>query len=655
MDINYKTVEELRFLTFPGTFNTESFFSLQDERYNNYAERIDNNKISLNDILIIREIFLKCGYNFKDDTKFENLLIDLFEAKNKGSLTKKMPDFDIEKYDKVLAKCQIDEIPQESKPLLYFEKDGTKYVGFQKYIKAALVLKERIKAFKEENKKGYESLNRENIKEAIERAIDDIKENKPCPEQKVAIATSLINKAFSVITGGPGTGKTTVVFTLINAFVKLNEVKTDDIVLLAPTGRASARIKDQVKAQAIDCKDFDFAGIKNKTIHSYLGKISLDEKNKKEEKLVIVDESSMVDIYLMAALFNSLDPNKTSLILVGDYNQLPSVDAGCVMADLSDYNKVNDTVLDIIKELLPENIFDNDQDNGEKPQKPCEFISRLNWNHRANSKDLNDAFKAIENNRDLFEKIINLRESDDFIKKGAYYIDFKDNTNDKIGFISKFLKKAYFDKDSGLQDKSYFEYVKDVKINDKNPLKEDDEVKKKIDTILSHLNKYKILTPLHKGLFGCDSINRRFINEYKKEIKYKAGEIFPGMGIMITKNNYRDNINNGDVGVVLEGSSGILYGVFKVKDEYKAFPLTSLDNYDYAFAMTVHKSQGSEYEHVLIPIPEYDENNDILNKQLLYTAVTRAKESFILQGSKENIINMCQKTVKRENAIDLFN
>ncbi|MBQ7257970.1 MAG: exodeoxyribonuclease V subunit alpha [Abditibacteriota bacterium] len=668
-EITDRTKEDLRFLTFPGTFGDDEFFIENDDIYNNYADKLETNKISLDDILIIREIFLKCGYNFKDNNDLEDFLITLFEAKNKGSLTVEVDNSIVNnsKYGNVFSSiCLSDEHLKDNfskTPVIYFDIKGVEYAGFQKYVKAALYLKKKLSDFISENKNNYEKINVEEIKESINEALEGI-DKQPCPEQKVAIATSMVNKAFSVITGGPGTGKTTVVFSLISSLVNLSEkqgekINPEDIVLLAPTGRASSRIKDQVKAQAEKkSSGFEFSRIENSTIHSFLKNISLEKNEKKEnsKKFVIVDESSMVDIYLMAALFNRLDPKETRLVLVGDYKQLPSVDAGCVMADLSNYTNKDEAVIGYIKKVLGvDNIFETNQGNGEFPAKPKTFLSKLNWNHRVNdsSKVLNQAFKEIDEYKD--GSIENIKQWTDksYPETGAFYNNLQDNS-EKVKYVSGFLSKAYFEKDEELGE-SYINYIKNILIEDIYNLDKD-----KIDIILKHLNKYKILTSMHGGLLGCDSINRRFMKEYREKIGDKRN-ICPGMGIMITKNNFRDNIYNGDVGVVLEGkiSSGseethILYVVFKVKDEYRAFPLTSLENYDIAFAMTIHKSQGSEYENVLIPIEEFDENNDLLTKQLLYTAVTRAKNSFVLMGSMENIKKMCGKEVKRDNAIELF-
>jgi exodeoxyribonuclease V alpha subunit len=368
----------------------------------------------------------------------------------------------------------------------------------------------------------------------------------------------------------------------------------------------------------------------------------------------------------MASLFNHLNSQITRIVLVGDYKQLPSVDAGCVMADLSLFKEENKDVIDYIKEILSdEKIFETEQENGELVEKPNTFVSKLKWNHRVNDSAmiLNKAFKEIDafdsKKGGFISNITPLVNPMDYPETGAYYNDLKDNSI-KIKYVSNFLSKAYFEKDKKLGNKSYIDYIKDFEIDDLSKLNTDCNYRSKIENILDHLNKYKVLTSMRRGMLGCESINRRFMKEFRDKIGDKR-DICPGMGIMITRNRNHDNIFNGDVGVVLKGkiTSGseereILYVVFNVKDEYKSIPLTSLEYYDVAFAMTIHKSQGSEYENVLIPIEEFDENNDLLTKQLLYTAVTRAKNSFVLLGSMEDIRKMCGKEAKRDNHIDLF-
>lgn len=655
MDIDIKTAESLRFLTY-GSFGTECFFESEScKRYEKYAYLLEENAINEEDVFTIRDILQAVnveGENLKDENSkasaLENFLLDLFVAKNKGSLTVPFENTNLIKdFPDVFAEYKTE--IKDFKPVVWFEKEGRTYAGFHKYVKAAILLRDKISQRLDVNKNCVSNINTQTIteiKNAIDRTVGMFDPKfAPCNEQKVAVCTGMLNKSLSVITGGPGTGKTTVVFSLVNALKEAENLKPEDIFLLAPTGKASLRIKEQVVSQAEKTgADISFyEKTESSTMHSFLGDISLKKKNiKRNYKLVIVDEVSMVDIYLMACLFENLDAEKTRLVLVGDYNQLPSVDAGCVMADLTDGKTDMYSISKKVKEVLGEDLFSDKNDPCFMPEN---FRAELRINHRAGNDDLKNAFIAVENEKNIGNSL-KTTDLNGFIQAnpGAYIIETDKNTlKEKSDIIYGVLDFAFGDE--------YKQKAKNIsqKLDFENLIVE--SVYSDLDELFACVNKYKILCSKRRGFTGCNTVNRRFAEKYAG----RRRETFAvGMPIMITRNNRKYNVFNGDIGIVLCDRNKNMRLVFCIKNQYRAYMLSDFEFYEYAFACTIHKSQGSEYENVLIPLDTVEKGDEFMSKQLLYTAITRAKNSFAVLGNLKDIETMCQNRLVRENAIDLL-
>lgn len=654
IEYSQRTIDDLRFLTFPHSFKEGSFL---EGRYDKYANNMENQKLTIDDVLLIKDFFTILDLDINNEENVEDFLLDLFAAKNNGSLTCNCSEhvsYRESKYNKLFCfknknkKLNIDEL---NNPIVIFEDENEKpvFAGFQKYIKAFILLKEKLNSFIEENRNNYNNIKTSDYKNILDNTIENLKGAKPCPEQRVAIANSMINKSFSVITGGPGTGKTTVVFSLIQALVNLENLKPEDICLMAPTGRAATRIKEQVEKQA---EENGFEGAKlidASTIHKFLQKIDLDPKRKpsKKYKLVVVDEMSMVDVYLMSSLLLKFDPTETKVILVGDVNQLPSVDTGCVLYDIvKDKEKLKDeNIINMVKEITSDNIFETKQDNDLCPSVPCGFISDLRFNHRAKSIDLNKVFVEIEDEEKLSLKIIDKTKLSE--AKGPNFIKMT-SVNDNLNLIMDYLNHAYFDKDEELGD-SYINYVKKLSESFVWSNGIDNEF---FDKLFNHINKYRVLCPKRKGIYGSEKINRMFYNTYSNEVRENAK--YPnGIGVMVIRNDYKINLSNGDIGIILRDKENTYKVVFKIKDEYVSYSLSNLESFENAFALSIHKSQGSEYKNVFIPI-EPSDNDEFLTKELIYTAVTRAKESFVIFSEEKTLEYMRKNKIERINHLGLY-
>lgn len=383
---------------------------------------------------------------------------------------------------------------------------------------------------------------------------------------------SCFEENISIITGGPGTGKTTIINTISKIFLENGY----NISLCAPTGRAAKRIEETT-------------GIEAKTIHRMLGYIpssyddighfEYNEDNPLDTDLIIIDEMSMVDVVLFEKLLRGIKDN-TKLIIVGDVDQLPSVGAGNVLKDLINSNKIKYTkLIDIFRQSENSNIIVNAHkiNNGQEPI--------LN-----------------EKNSDFF-----------FLNTDAPSI----TRNVVVDLISRRLPKAYG-----------YDYSKDI----------------------------QILTQSRKGICGVFELNK-LLQDILNPKTETSDEILVGNKlfrvndkVMQTKNNYNlsfvddegeENfgVYNGDMGhiIFIDESSNKL--TVEMDDKRLIdYSLEDLDNLELAYAITIHKSQGSEFKSVIIPM--FDGYKLLQTRNLLYTAITRAKENIVLVGDKNVMNNM---------------
>ncbi len=367
-------------------------------------------------------------------------------------------------------------------------------------------------------------------------------------EQLEAIRNSLLHKIL-ILTGGPGTGKTTALKGIIESYKKLEK----KIMLAAPTGRAAKRMSEVI-------------GMEARTIHRLLEYNPQDrffarsEENPLETDLLVIDEISMIDTMLMHNLISAVNSG-TTLILVGDADQLPSVGCGNVLNDLIRSEKIPTVMLTKIFRQAEE--------------------SRIVVNaHKINKGE----FPFITNN-----------ENSDF-----FFIQEADNSKIPDVIIELASQR--------LPAKYGFDPMKDI----------------------------QVLTPMYKGDAGADNLNRLLQNSLNKnEILLKRGgrEYKTGDKIMQLKNNYEKDVFNGDIGLInrIDTEEEIVEVIFNGKKV--EYDFLELEDITLAYAVTVHKSQGSEYPCVIMPLTTA--HYIMLQRNLLYTAVTRASRMMVLVGSKQ--------------------
>ena len=397
-------------------------------------------------------------------------------------------------------------------------------------------------------------------------------------EQKHAIDVCL-NNMISVVTGGPGTGKTTIIKTIIDIL----EEKKKTYVLCAPTGRAAKRITQTTGKEA-------------KTLHRLLEINKIDDNDidmfyefqvkQVEDEVVIVDEASMIDLMMMNNLVKGIKPS-TQLIIVGDVNQLPSVGAGSVLKDI------------ILSDIVP--------------------VVELKQIYRQSAKSdiVVNAHRVNEGQYPEFKS----KDTD------LFFIPTKsiENTIEEIASLVSFRLEKYAQMDT----------VKDL----------------------------QILTPVKKTELGTIQLNEKLqeiLNtkaEYKNQVEYK-GKIFRERDkVMQIVNNYEkkysiegkffEGIYNGDIGYIkmIDKEEEKLYVEFD-DERLISYDFDELDELEHSYAITIHKSQGSEFDYVILPI--FTGYKKLLTRNLLYTAMTRAKKMLVIVGNK-NVINYMVDNLDSKN------
>jgi exodeoxyribonuclease V alpha subunit len=372
------------------------------------------------------------------------------------------------------------------------------------------------------------------------------------PEQADAIKMGLAHKV-SVITGGPGTGKSTVLKSLILILSRMGLVAK----LAAPTGRAAKRLAEA-------------SGREAKTIHRLLEydaairNFKRNRENPLKADMVIIDESSMMDITLANSLLRAISPD-SSLLLVGDVDQLPSVGPGNVLKDIID------------SRVIP--------------------VTRLQTVFRQGPGSLISLNASRINNGEFLELLPDYEGEKDF------YCIFRDDPEEIekeiISLCSSRLKNRYG-----------YDPVRDI----------------------------QVLTPMRKGIIGTENLNYRLqetLNRNFSKQEKSAARLQVGDKVMQIRNNYDKEVFNGDLGIVSGSDSD--EEMLEINFEGRRIPYESADLGEIvlAYAITVHKSQGSEFPCVIIPL--HTTHYPLLQRNLIYTAVTRGKNLVILVGSKKAI------------------
>ena len=457
-------------------------------------------------------------------------------------------------------------------------------------------------------------------------------------DQQIAAINVANNNAFSIITGGPGTGKTYTVAQLVIALQQATEsggygaenirFSTDSasLALAAPTGKAAQRMQESLQA-ALDAADIDLQLQEAKTIHRLLGigrtgRPRYDTNNPLGEDIIIVDEASMLGVELANYLVSAVKPG-ARLILLGDANQLAAVDAGAVLADLCRIPLLQP----IHAELTESRRFSAESG-----------IGKLAYQINQAEVDTQAIWQLLRQDGALNFKYVNTLQTN----------EFKDNKT--INSLSN--KKIISKMSSG-----YIEYINNIKKLLKDPVGKSmpESVKNTITSLMETFNEFRILSAGHNGEWGDHYINNYLTQWHLTELKLPLGQNtwFHGRPVMVLQNNYELGLFNGDIGFCLQTSDerSRLEVFFENKTQGIPVNLLNEEVIATAYAMTIHKSQGSEFEHVAITFD--NSHARLLSKELIYTAVTRAKKQVTIYSTKSAFEKAVQTPTERHTGLAL--
>ncbi len=480
---------------------------------------------------------------------------------------------------------------------------------------------------------------------ALTRAVAAVAGGPPAltTEQQRAVREVLASP-FALITGGPGTGKTVTAVAMLRAIAWIGTPMAQ-LAIAAPTGKAAQRLADAITlglAQSRDLSDVALATVAPapQTLHRLLGwspsrgRFARHENDPLPYRFVLVDEASMIDLAMMDRLVRALRPD-ARLVLLGDADQLPSIEAGAVFRDL------------------------------------CAGLGavRLSVNLRvakdASARRITEAAHAV-NAGVVDERFSNavtvLRSVDEVAFEGVEHLPGRwSDIGDAV--LERWWRErvaAY----PGLPERCARTYR--LRAGEF-----DDEDRRAIRELFDHHGRHRILcvTRVRGFVASADTLNDRLLARLRGEMRAgRAGrrqrELCAGAPVSVLRNDYDRGLYNGDQGVIVrvaadgdddpgmpasEGREGELMAVFPRGARFDVFPLDALGELAPAFAMTVHKAQGSEFDHVAVVLP--DQDLPLLTRELLYTAVTRARRSVLLVGDPALLGRAVSRTVERYSGV----
>uniref|UniRef100_UPI0026344E09 exodeoxyribonuclease V subunit alpha n=1 Tax=uncultured Psychrobacter sp. TaxID=259303 RepID=UPI0026344E09 len=449
------------------------------------------------------------------------------------------------------------------------------------------------------------------------------------------------NNAFSIITGGPGTGKTYTVAQLVIALQQATESGADasesirfstdsaSLALAAPTGKAAQRMQESLQA-ALDAADVELQLQEAKTIHRLLGigrtgRPRYHANNPLGEDIIIVDEASMLGVELANYLVSAVKPG-ARLILLGDANQLAAVDAGAVLADLCRIPLLQP----IHAELTESRRFTADSG-----------IGKLAYQINKTETDTHAIWQLLKHDQALSFQYVN---SINTLQTEAFLDNKIENSLSKNKTISNLTL-------------NYHSYINKIKTLLINPIEKSmpESVKDTIASLMETFNQFRVLTAGHNSEWGDHYINNYFTQWHLTELKLPLGQNtwFHGRPVMVLQNNYELGLFNGDIGFCLQTGDerSRLEVFFENKKQGIAVNLLNEQVIATAYAMTIHKSQGSEFDHVAITFD--NSHARLLSKELIYTAVTRAKKQVTIYSTKSALEKAVQTPTERHTGLAL--
>ncbi|WP_313035651.1 exodeoxyribonuclease V subunit alpha [Acinetobacter sp.] len=456
-------------------------------------------------------------------------------------------------------------------------------------------------------------------------------------EYQVQALKMVAKQALNIITGGPGTGKT---YTLARIIAVLNQAMPNiRIAMAAPTGKAAQRMKEALQNSLNDKKLQDLVTDELKqlnpiTIHRLLGlgtgsQPRFHAKQPLPYDVIVVDEASMLDLSLANMLLSAV-PDQARLILLGDADQLAAVDVGAVLADLQQVPDLAENRVHLVNSRRFE--------AGALIGKMAQFIQTQ---------------QAVQTSAALLEQFKQQVVAPSEIHAVALQAEMQDQIQLEylLAQLSRqFDRTAYYDK-LMLGYRAYIDALKSYLTADEPELW--------VTQVVKIFDDYRILAAIRHGAFGLNQLNQQIEQRLLEALSLqmsKQGDWYVGRPVMMTYNDYQLGLSNGDIGICFkrnrDGQSQ--FEVYFPSLE-KWVPANRLPkSIETAFVLTIHKSQGSEFTHTAVVLDEAAKN--LLSKELLYTAITRAKKVVSVLADPEAFVQaLTIKTIRKSGVLDKVN
>jgi exodeoxyribonuclease V alpha subunit len=418
------------------------------------------------------------------------------------------------------------------------------------------------------------------------------------PDWQAEAAKLVLRRRLAIVSGGPGTGKTTTVARILALL--LASKRELRIELAAPTGKAAARLTESIRAQAsalpVDAELRRIIGeLEARTIHRLLGyggrggRFRHDSARPLACDVVIVDEASMIDLLLMDSLLDAIPPH-ARLVLVGDKDQLASVDAGFVYGDLCEASQAAGTLRGVAVEL------------------------KRNWRFRE---------------RPGIEALAAAVRAGDGGAAVAALADplLTDATRVDPPADARAIVRQLDDEIAAVVTAAHAEDA------------------------LAALARFRLLCATNRGPYGVETLNHAIERHLREHGLVGGGDWYRGRPVLVTANDYNVGLFNGDVGVCFPDADRRMRVWFPATDgTLRAIVPASLPPHVTAWAMTVHKSQGSEFDRVIVLLPP-ERDSPLLSRELVYTAVTRARERVTILGTERTLCAAIERTASRASGL----
>ena len=447
--------------------------------------------------------------------------------------------------------------------------------------------------------------------------------------QKIAVALAL-RQQLLIVSGGPGTGKTTTVASLLACI--LHTDRDNRIMLAAPTGKAAARMLEAISQRSGDFPP-DLQPMIPKqaqTIHRLLGmtadgtSVRYHAENPLPLDTLVIDEASMLDLAMAARLFDAV-PAGARVILLGDKDQLAAVEAGSVFAELSAHRVFSRDCLDDLAALAGSSALPESPSAASQTAPLADSVVWLTRNYRFNA----------DSGIGLLASDIRERRTQQALQRlctGQYPSVGWRNMDDPglAASCTGFLLERY---------SPYFDCVRTAPHD--------------IAKVFATFNRFRILCAVREGSFGVGEINRQIAAAMAKAVSSASGDgsgWFAGKPVMIRRNDYALRLFNGDVGIALPDATGNL-AVWFMKDDgsFRSVAPSRLGVYETSFAMTVHQSQGSEFDEVALLFPARFYR--VLCRELVYTGITRARNTMTVMASADVLAQSLQTDSARHSGL----